>query len=75
MHSLPLSKEQAVALASKIWDEDEKTKEFCRQLRDELYDNKICTGDEAAECKNCLQSRMEKIGYTIPVDRGDSQLT
>ena len=40
----------------------------------ELYDNKICTGDEAAECKNCLQSRMEKIGYTIPVDRGDSQL-
>lgn len=41
----------------------------------ELYDNKICTGDEAAECKNCLQSRMEKIGYTIPVDRGDSQLT
>ena len=41
----------------------------------ELYDKKICTGDEAAECKNCLQSRMEKIGYTIPVDRGDSQLT
>ena len=41
----------------------------------ELYDNKICTGDEAAECKNCLQSRMEKIGYTIPVDSGDSQLT
>lgn len=40
----------------------------------ELYDNKICTGDEAAECKNCLQSRMEKIGYTILVDRGDSQL-
>ena len=40
----------------------------------ELYDNKICTGDEAAECKNCLQSRMEKIGYTIPVDRGDSRL-
>ena len=40
----------------------------------ELYDNKICTGDEAAECKNCLQSRMEKIGYTITVDRGDSRL-
>lgn len=37
--SLPLSKEQAIALANKIWDEDEKTKEFCRQLRDELYDN------------------------------------
>ena len=41
----------------------------------ELYDNKICTGDVAAEWKNCLPIRMEKIGYTIPVDRGDSQLT
>ena len=37
----------------------------------ELYDNKICTGDEAAECRNCLQGRMRKIGYDIPVDRGD----
>lgn len=39
MKSMPLSKEQAVTLASKIWDEDEKTREFCRQLREELYDN------------------------------------
>ena len=37
----------------------------------ELYDNKICTGDEAAECRSCLQGRMRKIGYDIPVDRGD----
>ncbi len=37
----------------------------------ELYDNKICTGDEAAECKNCLSRRMESIGYQIVVDRGD----
>ena len=37
----------------------------------ELYDNKICTGDEAAECRGCLQMRMEKIGYRIVVDRGD----
>lgn len=40
VESLPLSKQQAVELAKKIWDEDEKTKEFCRQLWDELYDNK-----------------------------------
>jgi len=38
-----------------------------------LYDNKICTGEEAAECINCLKSRMEKIGYEIVVDRGDYQ--
>lgn len=37
----------------------------------ELYDNKICTGDEAAECKVCLQNRMKKIGYEIVSARGD----
>lgn len=36
-----------------------------------LYDNKICTGDEAAECRMCLQNRLEKVGYRIVVDRGD----
>lgn len=36
-----------------------------------LYDSKICTGDEAAECIKCMGNRMEKIGYTLTVDRGD----
>ena len=36
-----------------------------------LYDNKICTGDEAAECRACLDNRMKKIGYRLVVDRGD----
>lgn len=36
-----------------------------------LYDNKICTGDEAAECRFCMQNRMEAIGYQVVVDRGD----
>lgn len=36
-----------------------------------LYDNKICTGEEAAECRMCLQNRMNKIGYQLVVDRGD----
>lgn len=36
-----------------------------------LYDNKICTGEEAAECSSCLQSRLQSIGYQIVVDRGD----
>ncbi|MCR5665408.1 MAG: [FeFe] hydrogenase H-cluster radical SAM maturase HydE [Eubacterium sp.] len=40
----------------------------------ELYDNKICTGEEAAECASCLEQRMESIGYEIVVDRGDSPL-
>lgn len=37
----------------------------------ELYDNKICTGEEAAECRLCLQNRMQSIGYEIVKDRGD----
>ncbi len=36
-----------------------------------LYDNKICTGDEAAECIRCLSRRMNSIGYNIVTDRGD----
>ena len=36
-----------------------------------LYDNKICTGDEAAECKNCMSARMKRIGYELVIDRGD----
>ena len=36
-----------------------------------LYDNKICTGDEAAECRVCLSKRMEGIGYEILTNRGD----
>ena len=37
-----------------------------------LYDNKICTGEEAAECMNCLAGRLRNIGYEIAVDRGDN---
>ena len=36
-----------------------------------LYDNKICTGDESAQCRHCLERRMEGIGYRIVTDRGD----
>ena len=44
-----------------------------KSVRDKymLYDNKICTGDEAAECRYCLEKRMESIGYRIVVSRGD----
>ena len=36
-----------------------------------LYDNKICTGDEAAESLNSLRKRVEGIGYRIVQSRGD----
>lgn len=37
----------------------------------DLYDNKICTGEEAAECRGCLGARMLSVGYRLVVDRGD----
>lgn len=37
-----------------------------------LYDNKLCTGSEAAESLKDLESRMEAIGYHVTVSRGDS---
>jgi biotin synthase len=40
----------------------------------ELYDNKICTGEESAQCKNCLSLRVESTGYHLVTDRGDSRI-
>jgi biotin synthase len=37
----------------------------------ELYDNKICTGEEAAECRFCLERRVHSVGFQIISDRGD----
>lgn len=36
-----------------------------------LYDNKICTGEESAQCRYCLSARMASIGYETVVARGD----
>lgn len=36
-----------------------------------LYENKICTGEESAQCMQCIRNRMKQIGYEIVVDRGD----
>lgn len=36
-----------------------------------LYDNKICTGDEAAACIECLKMRIKKTGRVIVTARGD----
>ncbi len=36
-----------------------------------LYDNKICTGDETAECIQCLRRRIEHAGCQMVMSRGD----
>ena len=38
----------------------------------ELYDNKICTDEEATESRHLLEKKIETIGYTLAVSRGDN---
>lgn len=37
-----------------------------------LYENKICTGDEASHCRGCLEARVRSAGYEIVCAVGDS---
>ena len=36
-----------------------------------LYENKICTGEEAAQCRAGLERRVEEAGYRVVTARGD----
>lgn len=38
-----------------------------------LYDNKIATGQESAQCVAELRERMKSIGYEVTVSRGDAK--
>ena len=38
-----------------------------------LYDGKICTGEEAAQCIGCLARRVRSVGTEIVIDRGDAK--
>ena len=40
-----------------------------------LYENKICTGEESAQCRTCLSARVAGIGYQLVTDRGDPKQT
>ncbi len=37
-----------------------------------LYDGKICTGDEAAECRYCIENRIKSAGFQLDITRGDN---
>ena len=36
-----------------------------------IYDNKLCTGEEAAQCRVCLDARVRAAGYEIVTDIGN----
>jgi biotin synthase len=37
----------------------------------ELYQDKICTGDEAAHCRQCIEKRINSVGFKVDMGRGD----
>ncbi len=37
----------------------------------ELYQDKICTGDEAAHCRKCIEGRINNAGFVVDMSRGD----
>lgn len=37
----------------------------------ELYQDKICTGDEAAHCRHCIEGRIRGAGFEVDMCRGD----
>lgn len=65
----PLGREKGILAGANVVMPNLSPKEVRNKYM--LYDNKICTGDEAAECRYCMERRMNKIGYQILVDRGD----
>lgn len=40
----------------------------------ELYENKICTDEESAQCRGCLERRIQWSGYQIVTSRGDAAI-
>ncbi|OEG00219.1 [FeFe] hydrogenase H-cluster radical SAM maturase HydE [Vulcanibacillus modesticaldus] len=37
----------------------------------QLYDNKICLGDESASCRWCIENRIKSTGYEVDLSKGD----
>lgn len=68
----PLGREKGLAAGANVVMPNLSPLKNRRQY--ELYDNKICTGEEAAECRQCLARRVESVGYRLVSDRGDSVL-
>ena len=67
----PLGREKGVLAGANVIMPNLSPVEVRKQY--ELYDNKICTGEESAECRGCLENRMKSIGYVISEKRGDIQ--
>lgn len=66
----PLGREKGLAAGANVIMPNLSPVKYRKEY--ELYDNKICTGEEAAECRDCLARRVESVGCRLVSERGDS---
>ena len=67
----PLGREMGLQAGANVIMPNLSPLEVRRQYM--LYDNKICTGDESAQCRACMDNRVSAIGYEVVSDRGDAK--
>lgn len=66
----PLGREKGLAVGANVVMPNLSPVKNRKQY--DLYDNKICTGEEAAECRGCLERRVLSAGYRLVAERGDA---
>lgn len=66
----PLGREKAFAAGANVLMPNLSPPERRKQY--DLYDNKLCTGDEAAESLEELKKRVEAAGWRFSLERGDA---
>jgi len=67
----PDGREQGLRCGANVVMPNLSPKEVRKQYA--LYDNKICTDENAALCRMCLEKRIASAGYTIALHRGDAK--
>lgn len=65
----PFGREKGLRAGANVVMPNLSPKEDCRAYS--LYDNKICTGEEAAECVGCMSARIIWAGFQPDFSRGD----
>ncbi|MBQ9638511.1 MAG: [Bacteroidales bacterium] len=65
----PLGREQGIRAGANVVMPNLSPVENRKQYN--IYDNKICLGDDVAHCRSCLERRIESVGRHLVVARGD----
>lgn len=65
----PLGREKAIKVGANVVMPNLSPVEVREKY--ELYEGKICTGDESAHCRVCIENRINNTGFEVNMGRGD----